>query len=59
MAFDWYSRNLYWSNLEENTIEVVKTDGDVYYRKVLLGNSGNDETGVARAVSMCLDPQNG
>lgn len=58
LAFDWISRNLYWSNIGSNTIEVMRLGADKPYRRVLLSNSGHD-VDVSSAVSLCVDPIRG
>lgn len=54
LAFDWVSRNLYWSDLLSGTIEVTRIDVQQHYRKVVLDNSGGQ--GVAKALSVVVDP---
>ena len=58
LAFDWSARNLYWGSMSPPSISVMNLDDSDYYRRVLLGNTGN-ETGVARPVSMCIDAEAG
>ena len=58
IAFDWIGNNLYLANVEASTIELVKTVGKQKKRMVLLTNDGT-EKGVAKPVSLALDPSNG
>ena len=58
LAFDWLARNLYWGSTTPPGIGVMRLDGTTYFRKILVGSTGN-ETGVANPVSMCLDPVEG
>ena len=58
LVFDWSARNLYWGSISPPGISVMRLDGSTHYRRMLLGNTGN-ETGVANPVSMCLDPVEG
>lgn len=58
IAFDWLGRNLYIANRLASNLEVVKVDGKIKYRKVILANDGSPET-VAKPKSICLDPTEG
>ncbi|CAH1397949.1 unnamed protein product [Nezara viridula] len=58
IAFDWLGRNLYMGNRLASNFEVVKVDGKVKHRAIILANNGN-ETSVAKPRSMCLDPSQG
>jgi len=58
MAFDWLGRNLFVGNRQASNLEVIKIDGKVRHRTVILVNDGN-RTSVARPRSICLDPTEG
>lgn len=58
IAFDWLGRNLYMGNRLASNFEVVKVDGKIKHRAIILANNGND-TSVAKPRSMCLDPSQG
>ena len=49
---------MYMYTRESLFLQVVRMDGDVNYRKTLLGNTGN-ETGVAKPISLAVDPVKG
>lgn len=58
IAFDWLGRNLYLGNKIASNIEVVRVDGKVKHRSIILANDGN-ATSVARPKAICLDPTDG
>ena len=58
IAFDWVGRNLYIGNVEASEISLVRVDGKLKYRMMVLGNTG-EETGVSDPVSMALHPASG
>lgn len=58
MAFDWLGRNLFIGNRIAGNLEVIKVDGKMKYRSVILANDGN-RTGVAMPKSLCVDPSEG
>lgn len=58
IAFDWLGRNLFIGNRMASNIELVKVDGKVKHRTVILANEG-ERTSVAKPRSMCLDPFEG
>ena len=58
IAFDWVGRNMYIANQESSTIELVRVDGKSKKRMVILTNDGSP-TGVAKPVSVAVDPANG
>lgn len=58
IAVDWIARNLYWTDDESGTIEVMRMDGENHFRKVLLSNTGKNYD-CARPVSLVLDPDHG
>uniref|UniRef100_T1IUN7 EGF-like domain-containing protein n=1 Tax=Strigamia maritima TaxID=126957 RepID=T1IUN7_STRMM len=58
LAFDWIGRNLYLGNKKASNIEVVKVDGEIRQRRIILSNDGTD-TAVAKPKSICLDPLEG
>ena len=57
-AFVWVGRNVYIANQESSTIELVRVDGKSKKRMVILTNDGSP-TGVAKPVSVAVDPANG
>ncbi|KAL4708620.1 hypothetical protein ACJJTC_001059, partial [Scirpophaga incertulas] len=58
IAFDWLGRNLYIANRIASNIEMIRVDGKVKYRKILIANDGST-TSVAKPRSICLDPTEG
>ncbi|ODN01841.1 Low-density lipoprotein receptor-related protein 2 [Orchesella cincta] len=58
IAYDWYGRNLYVGNKEAGNIELLKIDGKFKHRMIVLGETG-DELGVAKPISIALDPYHG
>lgn len=58
IAFDWLGRNLYIGNKMASNFEVVRVDGKVKHRAVILANDGN-ATSVSKPKSMALDPTDG
>lgn len=58
LAFDWLGRNLYLGNRIASNIEVVRVDGKMKHRSIILANDGN-ATSVARPRGICLDPTEG
>lgn len=58
IAFDWLGRNLFIGNRMASNLEVVRVDGKVKHRTVILANDGN-KTSVAKPRSICLDPTEG
>ncbi|XP_076088432.1 low-density lipoprotein receptor-related protein 2-like [Mytilus galloprovincialis] len=58
IAVDWITRNLFWSDLESGTIEVMSMDTDKHYRKILMSNRGR-LTDCAAPVALVVDPENG
>ena len=44
IAFDWVGRNLYIGNVEASEISMVRVDGKLKYRMLVLANTG-EETG--------------
>lgn len=58
IAFDWLGRNLYLGNRLASNLEVVKVDGKVKHRKVILANNGQANS-VAKPKCICLDPSMG
>jgi low density lipoprotein-related protein 2 len=57
-AIDWLGRNIFIGNKVASNIEVIKIDGEIKYRTIVLTNDGN-KTSVAKPKSMCLDPLEG
>lgn len=58
IAFDWLGRNLFIANKVAGNLEVIRVDGKVKQRAIILANDGN-KTSVARPSSLCLDPTDG
>uniref|UniRef100_A0A8C0TXJ2 Low-density lipoprotein receptor-related protein 2 n=1 Tax=Canis lupus familiaris TaxID=9615 RepID=A0A8C0TXJ2_CANLF len=58
LALDWISRNFYYTNPGTPSIEVLKLQGDVRYRKTLITNDGT-ALGVGSPVGITVDPVNG
>lgn len=58
LAFDWVGRNMYLANRGAGTIEMIKVDGDVRRRKIILQNNA-ERLDVADPVSIAVDPVHG
>ncbi|XP_017778488.1 PREDICTED: low-density lipoprotein receptor-related protein 2 isoform X2 [Nicrophorus vespilloides] len=58
IAFDWLGRNLFIGNRIASNLEVIRVDGKVKHRAIILANDGN-KTSVAHPRSICLDPMDG
>lgn len=58
IAFDWLGRNMYIGNRVASNIEVVRLDGKIKHRTIILANDGN-KTSVAKPRAICLDPTDG
>lgn len=58
IAFDWLGRNLFIGNRMASNLEVIRADGKVRHRTVILTNNGN-RSSVANPRSICLDPTDG
>lgn len=58
VAFDWLGRNLFIANRIASNIEVVRVDGKIKHRAIILANDGN-KTSVAKPKAMTLDPSDG
>jgi low density lipoprotein-related protein 2 len=58
IAFDWLGRNLYMGNRAASNIEMVRVEGKVRYRTIVLANDGN-KMSVAKPKGICLDPTEG
>ncbi|XP_051883463.1 low-density lipoprotein receptor-related protein 2a [Pristis pectinata] len=58
LAFDWISMNLYYTNFDQHSIEVVKVHGDVKYKKTILTNNGQ-RTGVGAPIGIVVNPAKG
>lgn len=58
IAFDWLGRNLVIGNRMASNIEIIRVDGKVKYRAILLANNGN-RTSVAKPKALALDPNDG
>ncbi|XP_043910917.1 low-density lipoprotein receptor-related protein 2-like [Protopterus annectens] len=58
LAFDWISRNMYYTNPTTKTIEVIRADSDQHHRKTVLASTGKQE-GVGYPVGIALDPARG
>ncbi|KAJ8949001.1 hypothetical protein NQ314_008307 [Rhamnusium bicolor] len=58
IAFDWLGRNLFIGNRIASNLEVIRVDGKIKHRSIILANDGNS-TSVANPKSICLDPTEG
>lgn len=58
IAFDWLGRNLIIGNRIASNIEVIRVDGKVKHRAILIANNGN-ATSVAKPKAFALDPNDG
>ncbi|XP_059057986.1 low-density lipoprotein receptor-related protein 2 [Achroia grisella] len=58
IAFDWLGRNLYMANRVASNIELVRVDGKVKYRTIVMANDGS-KFSVAKPKGICLDPTEG
>nr|XP_049706722.1 low-density lipoprotein receptor-related protein 2 isoform X3 [Helicoverpa armigera] len=58
IAFDWLGRNLYMANRVASNIELVRVDGKVKYRSIVMANDGS-KASVAKPKGICLDPTEG
>ena len=58
LAFDWVGRNMYVGNVEASEISLIRVDGKLKYRMLILDNTGED-TGVSEPISMALHPASG
>lgn len=58
IAFDWLGRNLFIGNKIASNLEVIRVDGKVKHRTIILANDGN-KTSVAKPKAICLNPEEG
>ncbi|XP_063382257.1 low-density lipoprotein receptor-related protein 2 isoform X1 [Cydia fagiglandana] len=58
IAFDWLGRNMFMANRIASNIEMVRIDGKIKYRTIILANDGS-RLSVARPKGICLDPTEG
>ncbi|RVE42510.1 hypothetical protein evm_012839, partial [Chilo suppressalis] len=58
IAFDWLGRNLYMANRVASNIELVRVEGKVKYRTIVMANDGS-KLSVAKPKAICLDPTEG
>ena len=58
IAFDWVGRNMYIGNIEASEISLVRVDGKLKYRMLVLDNR-NDELGVSDPISLVVNPGSG
>lgn len=58
IAFDWLGRNLFIGNRVANQLEVIRMDGKIKHRAIILANDGND-TSVSKPRAIALDPTDG
>lgn len=58
IAFDWLGRNLFIVNRFASNIELVRVDGKVKYRTIVMANDGSQYS-VAKPRGICLDPTDG
>ncbi|XP_022104410.1 low-density lipoprotein receptor-related protein 2-like isoform X2 [Acanthaster planci] len=59
IAIDHLSRNIYWTNPDKHTIEVMRLDGDSNYRRNVVENSGGETSVIFDPAAICVDPGNG
>ncbi|KAJ8943773.1 hypothetical protein NQ318_011985, partial [Aromia moschata] len=58
IAFDWLGRNLFIGNRRASNLEIIRIDGKIKHRSIILANDGN-RTSVAKPRHICLDPTDG
>lgn len=58
IAFDWLGRNLFIGNRIASNIAVVRVDGKIKHRSILIANDGN-KTSVSKPKALALDPTDG
>ena len=58
IAFDWVGRNMYIGNVEAAEISLVRVEGKLRYRMLVVDNSG-EESGVAKPISIVVHPASG
>lgn len=58
IAFDWLGRNLYLANRVAGNLELVRVDGKLRYRAIVLANDGS-KLSVAKPRALALDPTDG
>lgn len=58
IAFDWLGRNMFIGNYLAGNLEVIRVDGKIKHRTIILANDGN-KTSVAKPLAICLDPTDG
>ncbi|XP_072435638.1 low-density lipoprotein receptor-related protein 2a isoform X2 [Chiloscyllium punctatum] len=58
LAYDWISMSLYYTNFDQQSIEVVNMHNDIKYRKTILTNNGQ-RTGVGTPKGIVVDPARG
>ncbi|XP_040583657.2 LOW QUALITY PROTEIN: low-density lipoprotein receptor-related protein 2 [Lepeophtheirus salmonis] len=58
IAFDWVGRNLYIGNRMASEISLVRVDGKLKYRMLILDNDGREES-VADPISIVVHPGSG
>lgn len=58
IAFDWLGRNLFVANRIASNIEVIRVDGKVKHRSIIISNDGN-KTAVSKPKAIALDPTDG
>lgn len=58
IAFDWLGRNLFIGNRMAGNLEVIKVDGKLKYRSIIMSNDGIN-TSIASPKGMCVDPTEG
>jgi len=59
IAFDWVGRNLYFGNIDASEISLVRVEGKLKYRMLVLDSNHGNETGVAQPISIALHPNTG
>ena len=59
IAFDWVGRNLYIGNIDASEISLVRVEGKLKYRMLILDSRSGNETGVAQPIALALHPNTG
>jgi low density lipoprotein-related protein 2 len=59
IAFDWVGRNLYIGNIDASEISLVRVEGKLKYRMLVIDSRSGNETGVAQPIALALLPKAG
>ena len=59
IAFDWVGRNLYIGNIDAAEISLVRIEGKLKYRMLIIDSRSGNETGVAQPIALALHPNTG